>query len=259
MVVALVSMVADVESLRRLLSQAGWRSSPRAINEDLPEGSTGVDRLAEADTDPAAQSRLVILLSMNSPGSMRMLARVTARYSRRGIPVIVVTPPIQHSSTRDLIVRAMAAGAEDFMAAASAATELSLRLDALAWRAKRPRKRRAHSVYDIEVDRLGRRLCHGGHQVLLTPSEFRVFSCLATVPGRPVSRVSIQQRLAGRSRSRTANMVDVYVLYLRRKLLELQCSSAIRTVRGVGYALVPASAASLPRRRPDQCDSLAAR
>jgi len=90
----------------------------------------------------------------------------------------------------------------------------------------------------LQLDRGGRRVRHGEKVVSLTPCEYRVFACLAGRPGHVVSRVSIQKRLAARSRSASKNMVDVYVLYLRRKLASLECSCSIRTTRGVGYALV---------------------
>lgn len=91
------------------------------------------------------------------------------------------------------------------------------------WRgaAKRPRQDQASVINDISLDRTGGRLSHDGTHVILTPCEFRVLACLARWPGRTVSRSNVQHHLARYSGSRTTNLVDVYILYLRRKLASL--------------------------------------
>lgn len=103
--------------------------------------------------------------------------------------------------------------------------------------ARRREMGRVQQICDLELDRGAHQLRHGEKTVSLTPCEYRVFACLARRPGHTVSRTHILNDLARRSRSVSKNMVDVYVLYIRRKLATLECSCSIRTIRGVGYAL----------------------
>jgi DNA-binding response OmpR family regulator len=261
MIVALVSSPAEVASLETLLVSAGWRTRLRDIDGARLRGEVGVDWQAEMETDTAPSGGIAILLSVSSPESALLLDRVIGGYSGQGIPVILVTPRGAQRTRRQFLARAMKAGADDFVIGTSVQDELLLRLDALAWRRRPARERRMHFIFDIAIDRAGRRLLHDGTDVGLTAGEFRVFSCLAQCAGRTVSRASIHQSMLRHSRSRSKNLVDVYILYLRRKLAELHCSCVIRTERGVGYALVPAPS-DAARTRPtrggdDSANSLA--
>src|SRR5437764_7181591 len=255
MIVALVSSPAEVASLETLLAKAGWRTRRRDIDDARLRGEVGVDWQAELETDTAPSGGIAILLSVRSPESALLLDRVIAGYSGQGIPVILVTPRGTQRTRRQFLARAMKAGADDFVMATSVQAELLLRLDALAWRRRPARERRTHFIYDIAIDRAGRRLRHDAIDVELTPGEFRVFSCLAQCAGGTVSRATIHQCMTRHSRSRSENLVDVYILYVLRKLAELHSSCSIRTVRGVGYALVTAPAPA--RAEGDSANSLA--
>jgi len=255
MVVALVSSPSDIASLEASLDRGGWRTWTSDIHDGTLRSEVRSDLLVEIGGDSAPRTRVALLLSVGFLQSTRMLERVIARYREQGIPVIVVAPSATQSSGRELLARAMTAGADDFVVATSVQDELLLRVEALAWRPRPAREQRPHPVYDIAIDRASRRLCHKGVHVALTPCEFRVFSCLARSAGRTVSRASIQQCLAPDSRSRTTNLVDVYILYVRRKLAELDCSCVIRTVRGVGYALVAAPASESPRTQLNRSEA----
>jgi DNA-binding response OmpR family regulator len=153
------------------------------------------------------------------------------------VRVLLVVPDVMDRDARRALMRALRAGADDFVAAAAVASELALRLGAGRGRARRREMTRLQRICGLQLERGSRRLRHGEKIVSLTPCEYRVFSCLAGRTGHAVSRATIQKDLARRSRSASKNMVDVYVLYLRRKLAMLECSCSIRTIRGVGYAL----------------------
>lgn len=226
------------------MAGAGWHTSLREAAPDTLDLALSADPQPAVEWDSASRARIAMLLSVGSFDSALLLEGIVARLKDQGVRVIVVAPPLTEPSARQLVARVMRAGADDFVIATSAKDELLLRVEALAWRRRSLREQRHQSIYGIRVDRAARRLCHNAGHVTLTPCEFRVFSCLARCAGRPVARGSIQQSLARQSRSHTKNLVDVYILYLRRKLRRLDCACAIRTVRGVGYALVPTVASS---------------
>ena len=70
-----------------------------------------------------------------------------------------------------------------------------------------------------------------GHPVALSPTEYALLLALLDRPGEVVSHAE----LGGRAWSEpvSANLVQVYISYLRRKI----GSERIRTVRGAGYLL----------------------
>ena len=83
----------------------------------------------------------------------------------------------------------------------------------------------------LEVEK--RRLELDGRAVLLTPTELLIVERLLENRGVAVTRETLDA-LIGVSEN---NKTDVYVCYLRRKLLELTRMPLIRTVRGKGYMI----------------------
>ncbi len=73
-----------------------------------------------------------------------------------------------------------------------------------------------------------------GQSVSLTPNEASVMRLLLGEAGNAVSR----ERLAEQIGESSANKVDVYVCYLRRKLETVTGLRVIRTVRGKGYSII---------------------
>jgi DNA-binding response OmpR family regulator len=69
----------------------------------------------------------------------------------------------------------------------------------------------------------------------LTPREFDLLEFLLRRPGLVVPRERLLEHVWGEDYDGTANVVDVYIGYLRKKLEGEQ--QLIRTVRGVGFVL----------------------
>ena len=233
--VILVDHGLVTDNLESLLKAAGW------VPHRVPHSTPGCDLdtqlraalAARAERDSAYRTALIAALDLLDVD--RVVEQILGQCSR--VRVVLVTRDSIDRETRRAIARALRAGADDFVTASAVAGELTLRLSAGRSRAGRRELGRLQRICDLQLERGARRLRRGEKIVSLTPCEYRVFACLASRPGRVVSRASIQKRLARRSRSASKNMVDVYVLYLRRKLATLECSCSIRTIRGVGYAL----------------------
>ena len=241
--VILVAPGLVTDNIESLLNAAGWaplRLSNPARDCDLDTPLRAALTASERDTVP----HTALIATLDLMDAERIVEQILGRCSR--VRVVLLTADSMNRETRRAIVRALRAGADDFVTASSAASELTLRLSAGRGRARRREMGRLQRICDLQLERGARRLRHGEKIVSLTPCEYRVFACLASRPGRAVSRVSIQRRLARRSRSASKNMVDVYVLYLRRKLTMLECSCSIHTIRGIGYALAEERLASLP-------------
>ena len=73
-----------------------------------------------------------------------------------------------------------------------------------------------------------------GDPVDLAPTEFRLLEYFLRHPGHTLSRRSILSHVWGYEADADANVVDLYVHYLRRKLGD---ALPLKTIRGAGYRL----------------------
>lgn len=242
--VILVAQGVVADSLESLLKRAGWGPGQLSNTERDGDLDAHLRALLSAHVDAAIVPNTVLIAPVDLQDADRSVEQILAQCSR--IRVVLVTPDVIDREHRRAITRALRAGADDFVTVSSLATELTLRLSVSRGGARRRELGRLQRICDLQLERGARRLRHGPKVVSLTPCEYRVFACLAGRPGHVVSRTSIQRRLARRSRSVSKNMVDVYVLYLRRKLAALECRCSIRTIRGVGYSLAEEPLLSAP-------------
>jgi DNA-binding response OmpR family regulator len=79
-----------------------------------------------------------------------------------------------------------------------------------------------------------------GAPVSLTPREFALLEALARRSPDVVTKADLLDDVWGADRDVDPNAVEVYIGYLRRKVDAPFGRTAIQTVRGLGYRLVPA-------------------
>ncbi|MBR5253359.1 MAG: winged helix-turn-helix transcriptional regulator [Clostridia bacterium] len=88
-----------------------------------------------------------------------------------------------------------------------------------------------------EIIEDGCTLTLGETTVHLTEREMKLFVCLRENCGTAVSREVLRESVWENTTGEGTNVVDVYVSYLRRKLIPLLGEGAIISVRGQGYIL----------------------
>jgi two-component system, OmpR family, response regulator QseB len=148
------------------------------------------------------------------------------------LPVLVLTA---RDATTDR-VDGLDAGADDYVVKPFDLAELAARIRAVT-RRKGGRARAIIEHGDVALDPATREVRRNGELVALSPREFAVLLALLEQPGRILSRTQLEERIYGWGEEVESNVVEVHVHTLRRKLgVEL-----IRTVRGVGYRVAPAS------------------
>ena len=172
------------------------------------------------------------ILDLNMPVKDGIAALTEIRQLNAELPVMVLTGR-QEVGTR---VNCLDGGADDLMVKPFSLFELRARCRALL-----RRKADAQLVLragDIELNRIDHGVRRRGIPVNLTNKEFALLECLMLNRGRCVSRVELLETVWNMEPAQTTNIVDVYVNYLRRKLMDTPPGTVIRTVRGKGYMVL---------------------
>lgn len=151
------------------------------------------------------------------------------------IPVIMVTVNGQTSD----VVRGLDLGADDYVTKPVDFAELMARVQAVVRRSDTAMQEEGPSSFndgELEVDWRSRQVYVRGKSVKLSPTEFRVLSCLIKNCGWIVTHEQLLQKAWGLNYVGDKSYVKLYIRYLRRKIEEdPRNPQLILTERGVGY------------------------
>ena len=148
-------------------------------------------------------------------------------------------------------IRCLDAGADDLLLKPFSFAELTARSRAIL-RRRRQAAQTLLQAGELRLDRLERTVVCGGDAVALTPKEFALLEALMLRRGNCCSKDELLRAVWPLTPASGANVLDVYINHLRRKLAEAMegsgasVQSAIENVRGSGYRvavlLAPANA-----------------
>jgi DNA-binding response OmpR family regulator len=127
-------------------------------------------------------------------------------------------------------------GADDYVTKPFSFVVLLSRLRALMRRGVTPRPA-ALTVGDLVLDPAAHSVTRAGSPIELTPREFALLEYLMRRPGQAVSKAEILHHVWDANYDGDANVVEVYVGYLRRKIDSPFGRQSVQTVRGAGYRL----------------------
>jgi two-component system response regulator MprA len=210
------------ESLRRSLEFNGY---------DVALAGDGAEALATI----GAHHPDVVVMDVMMPRLDGLEATRAMRSAGHDVPILVLT-------ARDAVgdrVEGLDAGADDYLTKPFALAELLARLRALLRRVV-PEGEDADEVLefaDLTMDVATREVRRGTRPIELTRTEFTLLEMFLRRPRRVLERAFILEEVWGYDFPTTANSLEVYVGYLRRKTEAEGETRLIHTVRGVGYVL----------------------
>ena len=210
------------DSLARSLHYSGY---------EVETAEDGLEALAKLSSmHPDAVVMDVMMPRLDGLETTKML-----RTNGNDVPILVLT-------ARDAVgdrVDGLDAGADNSMVKPSSPDELLARLRALT-RRRSPEAQAASetlSFADMSLDPQAREVTRGGRRISLTRTEFALLETFMAHPERVLDRSWLLNEVWGYEFPATANSLEVYIGYLRRKTEQEGEPRLTHTVRGVGYVL----------------------
>jgi two-component system OmpR family response regulator len=133
-------------------------------------------------------------------------------------------------------VDALRAGGDDYVTKPFSLAELLARVQAILRRSAGTPPGDVLRFADLVLDEGRHEVRRGGTQIALTATEFSLLRYFLLNPRRVLSKPQILQNVWRYDFGGSANVVETYVSYLRRKL-DAHGPPLLRTVRQVGYML----------------------
>ncbi len=174
-----------------------------------------------------------ILMDLNLPDMPGIEVLKKLRVNKVSTPVLVLSGQIDMDSK----LKALGAGADDYLTKPANHAELAARLRAVVRRAK------GHAQSVIQIGDLAVNLDIksaeiGGERVPLSCKEYQMLELLALRRGTTLTKETFLNHLYGEMDEPEAKIIDVFVCKLRKKLAAFTTSqNYIETVWGQGYLI----------------------
>ena len=205
-----------LRALKVILREAGFEAVPAETAEQA------LDRAAVRPPDAA----IIDLVLPDGDGIE--VCRKLREWSE--MPILVLSA----LGEEDEKVRALEAGADDYVTKPFGARELIARLNAALRRVGRGPDEPAIRVDGLELDLAARTVRVDGAEVHLTPIEFDLLRTLARNRGRLMTHRALLVEVWGREYATDTQILRTHIANLRRKI----GSQYVRTDPGVGYRLL---------------------
>ncbi|MEU0287413.1 response regulator transcription factor [Streptomyces sp. NPDC006147] len=223
-----VLVVDDEQSITELLSMAlryeGWQI------RSASDGQGAVRAAREFRPD-------AVVLDMMLPDMDGLAVLGRLRHELPEVPVLFLTAK---DAVEDRIA-GLTAGGDDYVTKPFSLEEVVARLRGLIRRSGAS-DRRSDAVLvvgDLTLDEDSHEVTRGGRSIHLTATEFELLRFLMRNPRRVLSKAQILDRVWSYDFGGQANVVELYISYLRRKI-DAGREPMIHTRRGAGYLLKPA-------------------
>lgn len=220
-------LVEDEPQIRRFvrsaLEQEGWQ---------IFESGTLQRGLIDAGT---RQPDLIVLDLGLPDGDGIDFIKDVRRWS--SVPIIVLSARVSEQDK----IKALDAGADDYLSKPFGVGELQARVRATLRRQRQPGIDLDGIVQfgDVKVDMKARMVTKAGQMVHLTPTEFRLLMVLVANVGRVVTNPQLLREVWGPSHSESGHYLRIYMGHLRQKLEDDPTQPRyLLTETAIGYRLL---------------------
>ncbi len=220
-----ILIVEDEQDLAELvamqLERAGY--APHQAHD----GRTGLRMAAEIQPD-------LVLLDVMLPEltGIEVAQRLRVDPATSDIPIIMLTARAAETDE----VTGLSAGADDYITKPFSLSVLLARIETVLRRAGADHAPSEPLIVgSIEIQADTHRVLIESNEVLLTPTEFRLLTCLVEGRGTVLSRQDLMRKAIGPGVRVTPRTIDVHITALRRKLGD--AGGLLETVRGIGYRI----------------------
>lgn len=218
--------VLIVEDDAKVAAAVGRGLRAEGIAVDVArDGIDGAWMATENDYD-------VIVLDVMLPGKNGYVLCAELRAAGDWTPVLMLTAKDGELDEAE----GLDTGADDYLTKPFSFVVLIARIRALARRSSR-RVPAPVDVGDLHVDPVRRRCWRGSSEITLTAREFAVLEYLVRRAGEVIPKRELLGGVWDDDFDGDANIVEVYIRHLRRKVDEPFGRQSIETVRGAGYRL----------------------
>jgi len=206
-----------LRALQVILRDAGYEAVPASGGEEA------LDRAAVKPPEAAILD--LVLPDIDGVEVTRRLREWSE------MPIIVLSAV----GEEDEKVRALAAGADDYVTKPFGPPELIARLEAVLRRAKPEASEPTIAADGLDIDLAARSVRRDGEEIHLTPTEFELLRVLARNRGRLMTHSSLLREVWGPAYEDDFQVLRAHVANLRRKIEPPGGPRYIRTDPGVGY------------------------
>src|SRR6478735_3097667 len=205
------------DALRRSLADRGHVVSVAAT------GMSGLEATLKEQPE-------VVLLDLGLP-DMEGLTLIAMIRAAVPVPILVITAQDDDPT----IVRALDAGADDYVVKPFGSEQIEARIRAVLRRTAGEAVPESYVVGDLRLDAGARTVSLGGEAIELSRKEFDMLHLLCRRAGQVVTRRELLSEVWQQPYGGSDRTVDVHLSWLRRKLGETASEPRyLHTVRGVG-------------------------
>ena len=219
-----ILIIEDEEAIAAALQSIMLRN--KYLTDVCYDGVSGLDSAMTGIYD-------VIILDINLPKMNGFEVLRTMRLNRIATPVLMLTAREEIEDK----VAGLDFGADDYMTKPFDTDELLARIRSLGRRSSGTVCENALSFHDVSLNLSTYELTCRNSSLKLGLKEFCIMELFIKNGSAVISKEQLIEKIWGYDSNAEYNNVEVYISFIRKKLLHIGSEVTIKTVRGVGYCL----------------------
>jgi len=219
-----ILIIEDEVALADALQQIMQKN--KYLTDACHDGVSGLDSAMTGIYD-------VIILDINLPKMNGFDVLRALRINKISTPVLLLTAKDEISDK----VTGLDIGADDYMTKPFNTEELLARIRSLGRRSANTVCENVLTFSDISLNLSTYELSCGSEALKLGLKEFCIMELFCRNGSAVISKEQLIEKIWGYDSNAEYNNVEVYISFLRKKLLHIHSEVSVKTVRGVGYCL----------------------